>query len=350
MSQRSQFLVSILIIFVILLALAIHFLFFLESYVDTPTTADLNSPYRLNARIIRFRAMDSVIAGTSMSKNFKCSEFDKITGGHSYKLTVPGGEVPKTCRIVDFACRRHEIRAVLIDLHTRFLMVAPPEKQWVDDRYYSDNSLLGDLLDGASFWSLKDRRKYYAVRLDGKKPASTWSRDEIYCNTDPCGKQYLAREILTGNWKIILHRPNPVFLAGNIDDHLLPLFRNHPQTTFYLFLPPFSPFAYIGYEEWTRQARKAAMDRFLPLPNVKLYDFQGVSEICTNYDNYKDITHYSMEISQWILEQIKADNHRVTPLNRRIFEKRFDDMLKSFDAEKELERMRQYSREHPVSR
>lgn len=353
MSQGKQFLITILIIVAVLTAMAVHFLFFLETSLDHPTSRDINEAYHLNALIIRFRSFDSVIAGTSLSQNFKCSSFDKVTGGFSYKLTVSGGKIWQTCKIIDFACRKQKIKYVLLDLNPQALMWGgPPESGRGSDEmhYYSENSLPGDLCDGTTLWSLKDREKYYKRRRSTENDdPSEWSRDDIY-NWEvkrPCSREAFAHDIRQNVAGRSAPERRQSYLSFNIHDNLLPLVRRYPDIRFYLFLPPLTPFAYIGSEDAV-PARKAIMDAFLPLPNVRLYDFQSCTEVCMNYDKYCDAVHYSSEISEWILEQIKNDSFRVTPQNRSAFEKRFSDMLASFQAEKEVREMVRYSREHPL--
>ena len=121
----------------------------------------------------------------------------------------------------------------------------------------------------------------------------------------------------------------PKYAVVNIEKFLIPLVKNHPDTKFYFFLPPFTLFAYDNKDFIA--VRKIVFDRLADIPNVELYDFQGAAEVVLNPDNYCDLTHYSEKISSWILEQIKAGNYRVTPKNRLEFDRRFESLLRSFD-------------------
>ena len=209
---------------------------------------------------------------------------------------------------------------------------------------------MGDLRDGVSLWSLSDRRKYCMSHLGGA-PAKKMTRDDMYCWAAdfPCGKAHLARFIANRGNDDAEAAISPAFLKQNVEERLMPLFRDHPEVRFILFLPPFTPFAFAECRELIR-ARTAVMDRFLSLPNVELYDFQGVRDVCMNYDNYKDTTHYSAQISSWILEQIRLGRYRVTPENRRDFERQFSRMMDSFDEQKELAAMKKYYEENPPER
>jgi hypothetical protein len=46
--------------------------------------------------------------------------------------------------------------------------------------------------------------------------------------------------------------------------------------------------------------------------NVHLFTFDDAYDITTNLDNYGDAGHYSAEISDWIIDQMAADNYRLT--------------------------------------
>ena len=350
MRQREHFLTALAIISGVLAALAVNYFFYLEDCLNTPDAA--KEAYRFNAMIIRFKTFDSIIGGSSMSQNFRCTEFDRFTGGTSYKLAISGCRISRMCTILEYAFRHQKVRTVLLDLHNALLLQSPPPKRMEDFYYQDDTGLLCDLRDGVSLWSLTDRRKRYLDRSKkSKRPPKTLSRDEMYCWAPdyPCGKAYLARVVARGIRDQVPADAisSPEFLEKNFSMYLLPLFRNHPEVTFYVFLPPFSPFAYLDREEWFL-ARKAVMDRLLTLPNVRVYDFQAAEEVCLNYDNYMDVTHYSAQINSWILRQIAEDRYLVTPENRAGFEARFRKMIDSFDGAKEVAAMKKYAEEHPV--
>ena len=47
-------------------------------------------------------------------------------------------------------------------------------------------------------------------------------------------------------------------------------------------------------------------------PNVKLHDFQWDNSITCNFENYKDITHYSKDINTLMLKSIASNTHQQT--------------------------------------
>lgn len=51
------------------------------------------------------------------------------------------------------------------------------------------------------------------------------------------------------------------------------------------------------------------------MENVKIFDFQDIESITFNLDNYRDITHYSKEINEYIIDCIASGKQRVTAEN-----------------------------------
>ena len=47
------------------------------------------------------------------------------------------------------------------------------------------------------------------------------------------------------------------------------------------------------------------------MPNVTVYDFQAIPEIC-DLDNYKDITHYSAQINEYMVDCFANKKYIVT--------------------------------------
>ena len=334
MSQRCIFFLTLSILAACILGIVIHYFVFLETYRSEPIGS--RSEYEFNAVLARYYPFDAIITGSSMSQNFKCSEFDKVCGGYSQKLTVYGCAIEKMCFMVEYACKYHRVRTVLADLHNRLVVGMPPGRQ-PEDEYYNDNNFWGNLRDGASLKTLTARRVYYSDKKKKRRrnEHKKVSRDDLYCwgKDYPCGKRWLARDLQAPPrpTKLVEH---PKYAAVNVEKFLLPLIRRHPEIKFYFYLPPFSLFAYTGREDYL-VARKVVMDSLTDLPNVELYDFQAASEVVLDLENYKDTTHYSPRINSWILEQIKAGKYRVTSENRHEFDARFGALRKSFDPVKE---------------
>jgi hypothetical protein len=157
---------------------------------------------------------------------------------------------------------------------------------------------------------------YDRFEFSRKAVLSTWSRDcSIFRR--PYVEDRQARRTLI-----------PV-LQASIEHNVANLAREYPNVTFHLFLPPYSMFFYLpaasGWLPLYLDFRTALAQTLRTQPNVRLYDFQIVDSIIENLDNYKDSTHFSLGVSEYIIDAIRDGRHRVRPddmpgNNRRLIE------------------------------
>ena len=58
-----------------------------------------------------------------------------------------------------------------------------------------------------------------------------------------------------------------------------------------------------------------AIEELIVLKNAKLYYFVNAENIITDFNNYKDITHYGIDADKYILNSCKNDINRLTKGN-----------------------------------
>ena len=103
----------------------------------------------------------------------------------------------------------------------------------------------------------------------------------------------------------------------NIRRHLEPSIAAHPETEFYIYMPPYSvAYWYLtmcnGLSEQQFRTRARVCELLLQYPNVKIFDFSSREEWITDLDNYFDYSHHSSEISDAIMRAMAAGECRVT--------------------------------------
>jgi Zn-dependent peptidase ImmA (M78 family) len=57
---------------------------------------------------------------------------------------------------------------------------------------------------------------------------------------------------------------------------------------------------------------RLAASLILPYENIHLFAFDDMTDITCDLDNYRDVSHYSGDISDMILEMMAADENRLT--------------------------------------
>ena len=103
-------------------------------------------------------------------------------------------------------------------------------------------------------------------------------------------------------------------------DILERMVKEHPETEFYIFYPPYSLLWWdnmirTGQLEQSLYAARASMERLMGYENVKLYYFQNEEEIILNLDLYMDPIHFSDQINQRMVEEMKEGNYLITEEN-----------------------------------
>lgn len=94
----------------------------------------------------------------------------------------------------------------------------------------------------------------------------------------------------------------------------------HPDTMFYFFYPPYSMLWWdnmyrSGEQEQVMYAAGTSAERLLGYENVRMYYFQNDRDIILDLDQYMDPVHFTAEINQYMVEQMKEV---ITGLLRKI--------------------------------
>jgi hypothetical protein len=171
------------------------------------------------------------------------------------------------------------------------------------------------------------------------------SRDELYdWNLErACGEKYLAREVLYKYVPPIVDEDFIQTACRNTKEYLLPVLDVHPETQFILFFPPYCMmmFRNVDAAAYIRLKRELT-DMLLPYRNVALYDFQTAFPVIENFDNYKDVSHYSGKISSWMIDELQHNHYRMTAENKETFLQALQTKLEHYDFQKEYDRLKKH--------
>lgn len=264
---------------------------------------------------------DSVIAGSSVSENYNNGWFDQGFGCKSIKAIRSYGATADLCYLLDISFENQDLKyvfynldpsALVADAETTYELTGCPMYLY-DDNYVNDveywlnkgvlmekipyliaNSLIGDYDENNSYnWAQwKEFNSDMILGLYIRKPSISEMKQENY-----------YEDILRKNLDLLTSRISA-----------------HPETEFYVFVPPYSMLWWDNiYREGDTEAylynMEQAMRTLLSFQNVKLFYFQNDREIITNLENYMDILHFSPEINHYICENLIEGKHRISPEN-----------------------------------
>lgn len=281
-----------------------------------------------NYGIARTFDYNAMIVGTSMSENFKPSEFDALFGVKSVKLPFSGGSHCEVKELLEFAFDHNDgVKYVIrnIDLFRAF--DGKEDRDYPLDSYpmylYDDNPLndAGYLLNFEIFvkGTLMD-----LARTALRKPTVTL--DE-YANWNdaytfgPAGVQaHYSRDkvIPTGNGSITEEEYERI--RENFEVNVLDVAKAHPDVTFYLYVSPYSIYFWdyvneLGELDRYLLAQEFILKQLIGQKNIKLFAFYEEADVVTDPYNYRDVAHHHEDINTKILEWIKAGHDEITEDN-----------------------------------
>ena len=278
----------------------------------------------LNSGLAKTYDYRQVIIGSSMTENFTLSDVkDILRLEKPIKFSMSGATAYEMKVTLDYAYRHRKIDTVVYGLDlfsftgntTRIFGGAGTFPFYLyDDNYLNDYRYL------VSF----DTFKFFVNSFILPKPAPMFDFNRMYEWQYKLSKGDFNTKDRIDEWKE-KYGFNPDYtkneysfklMKENIDSNLLPLIKNHPETTFYIFYPPYSILAFKDMQNkgWLNTVEQFKRYVFLELahyPNVRLYDFQGSKEVTCNLDNYKDLLHYHQRINTWMLQEMKSGNYLI---------------------------------------
>ncbi len=261
----------------------------------------------VNVGLARNYDYDTLSLGSSMTENTRTSDIEAAFGGKALQLAFRGAALINYSETLKSAFKTHEIKRVIMA---------------IDDISYTDSPFTGigelpdylydfNIFNDVKYWFNMDvlarLPELYEYNTQGLDRPSELNLDMLYNWTD--GVIYGKARVYTQfqHWD----HPKTAAMAvegiapsvkGNLERHLLPFVKDHPETEFLFVYPPYSTLQWYhtylyGQEDRFLYGRTEFARTLLAYPNVRMYDYQTNEEWATDYDQYADFTHYSGAIN-----------------------------------------------------
>jgi hypothetical protein len=292
----------------------------------------------LNPGLAKTYDYNQVVIGSSMTENFILSDVKDILGFNKpIKFCMSGATAYEIKIMLDSAYQHQKIDSVIYGLDL-FSFTGDTTRLFNGEGslpfYLYDNNRLNDYRYLLSL----DTFKFFVDSFVLSKPKVMFDFNRMYEWQYKLDESYFNGTDRLREWKEKAGF-NPDYtkseyslkaMKANVDINLIPLIQNHPETTFYIFYPPYSILAFKDMESkgWLNTVEQFKKHLFIQLahyPNVKIYDFQGSKEVTCNLNNYKDLLHYHQRINGWMLQQMKngkyliKDKPQLQKSNRSLF-------------------------------
>lgn len=284
-----------------------------------------NAKY-INDGIIRQFDYNAIITGTSMTENFKPSEFDEFFSVCSVKIPLSGA----TYKDINDNCKRALERNPNTEIVLRGLdlsvLVYDKDKGKYNDQlvYLYDDVLINDVGYCLNKMTILEGC-FQNVILHSLVSDETFSLDTYTCWDFEA--VYGKQNVLSGYERpekvpctVELSDEEKIIIKDNIRQNVTDLVKSYPETKFIMFFTPYSICWWdsLNQEEkikWEVEAQRIAIEEMLSCPNVELYSFCNNFNMICNLDNYKDEGHYRGSINSSILHWIARKQYRLTESN-----------------------------------
>ena len=294
---------------------------------------------QLNYGIAKRYSYDAVITGTSMTENFKATEFDELFDATTIKAPFYGSSFREINDFLTYAFDAHpDIRYVVQSLDLTEIIKDKDELNYSDyPTYLYDHSLLNDVNyifnKDAALWAVSD--VLYTLRggrTTGFDDYGNWMDDYTF-STASALATYRRPE--AAGAAVPLTEEEKAMTRENITENLTSLAQAHPDTTFYLFFPPYSILAWDSFHqegtlERQLQAHELVTELLLPYDNIRVFSFIDI-DVITDLDRYKDWAHYDEDLNSQFLFWMRDGTYELTEDNYQDYYDRARAFFMSYD-------------------
>lgn len=262
---------------------------------------------------------DSVLLGSSMTVNFEADWFRELLQLDLLKLPYNGAyprDIHNIMQCVDKS--GNSLKRVYLGVDLASYTGGVEETKYpLPDYLYDDNPL-----NDWEYWLNKEVLLDYVLKplFSGDGPTDLSS---VYNSHWWMVEFYGRKKVLEG-----YHRPEwtqeqtpkdayTEALLANLETNIAPILKEHPDTEFVIFYPPYSilfwyDYLAAGQLDAVMEEYRVSMEWFLEYDNVEVYYFQNMPEVITDLDLYADISHHNQKINRYMAECFVTGEHRVT--------------------------------------
>ncbi len=277
-----------------------------------------------SAGLLRNKDYDAILLGSSMAKNYVIADINRLFKSTSLLLPISGGTLYEQATMARLALATGKPKLVIWEIYDEILIAGVEETRegaGFPLYMYDDNSL-NDIFYVFNFNTTLASLKAIADWLKGKRHRpDEWQTIEYTAHKYRFGcPEVMQLQLVNGglpNGKEDRARAIEDSMR-NIDSNLLAVVRANPEVEFKLFSPPVSyPYQALQQQRQPNKframvaAKMYAYEELSKETNVTLYDFASASSITKDFAHYRDLMHFSGELSQQLLKRMASDQNRL---------------------------------------
>lgn len=288
---------------------------------------------------------DAIITGSSMTENFKTTQFDDLFNVSSVKLPFSGSSWKEINDNLARALNKKHPKAIVRGLDTNQILNDKDRQRYSGFPEYLYNNLI---FDDVNYVLNKNFMFDYVI------PALSYTRDgnkttsfDVYNNWN-AGYTFGAEAVWNSYKDSRKNDALPmkefsdddkIVVRDNVNQNVLELVALYPDVQFYYFFTPYSIMWWDSVKQdgtmfQITEGLKSACTLLLKHENLHLFSFFDDYEMICNLDNYKDNGHYGEWVNEWMLECMKNDVSRLNVSTYKQYWDEIFDFYNNYDYEK----------------
>ncbi len=349
MSNKKWFVLYCVSTFLVLIAISLVVIFVDPFFhYHKPVNSfyyKLDNERFMNDGITKHFSYNAIITGTSMTENFKTSEFDSLFQVDSIKVPYSGATFKEINDNLEVAFEYSDnLECIVRGLDIEHFF-DESDYMRTDLGTYPDYLYNANLLDDVYYIYNKDIifERCFPMLISyvkGEKGGITsFDEYENWMGNYSFGDNAVLNGISLFSEPTdirMLTQEEKEIIIENIEKNVVALAEEHPETEFLYFIPPYS-IVWWGkqYESGSInriiEAEEIAISTILQCDNIKLYSWNDQFELTTDLGNYKDPTHYGEWINSYILTSMKNNVGWITQENYMQYLQREKNYYSEFD-------------------
>lgn len=299
----------------------------------------INNQRYQNDGMLKHFTYDAVIAGSSMTINFKPEEFDELFDVNSLQVSFLGGSYKEINNNVLTGLRYNpNVRIVLRGLD---LSLLDKDKDYMkyELSYYPDYLYDSNIFNDVSYIfnkSVFDLNWEVLEYTEEMNSPNVKESEEVAAETYSKEKVLNSFERIDVSDVVEFTDEDRQRILDNVQQNITRTAGKYPDVTFYLFITPYNicywdEVCRSGKLDYMLEAEKVAIEEMLQYENIRLFSFANNADLICNLDNYCDQGHYSPAINSKILKWMKNGEFELTEDNYEEYISQIKEFFEAYD-------------------
>ncbi|MCT4552223.1 MAG: hypothetical protein N4A44_01000 [Alphaproteobacteria bacterium] len=321
---------------------------------------------------------DSIIFGTSMIQNTSADFVSKKLGGTFANISMSGGSFDERAVVLDYLFKKKKnLKSIVYSFDGCFIdsdisntsnySYLYDDNKFNDFKiYFNDKYILKNIL--FSGFKLKNEKQlslnYPYNWFSHKRHIATFGGVDKWVEYKSYKRIMAAMNDLkeTSTKKILIDSPDENFKdqletsKKYIEKYLIKYIEKYPNTNFYIIMPPYFRGRFAKYIRSQNLANiHYGIVRYMAnlsdkYKNLKFYAFEDMDYL-DDISNYKDTSHYNIDMNNYQINSIKEGRHLITSKNVDKYIKISKEKVINFDIIKlndEIQKKLNKKKCHPV--